>query len=97
MSAAEVLVDDDHRTDLIRVRGFALACCGRAAQARADLDATVDALVQTREGAEAALERCRRACNLAERMSVFAARAMIGDVELDTLAEAANAIAELAG
>lgn len=94
MSAA-VDLRAQEQADLVQVRGYALACCEAAVRASAELNASVDALVRCREEAEAALARCRRACDLAEQMSVFAARAMAGDVECSTLAEAAAAIREL--
>lgn len=80
---------------VVRVRGFALACADRASRARAELDVAIDVLLAARAAAEASLERARCACDLAERVSVFAARAMAHDVDPRTLDDAANAIAEL--
>lgn len=87
--------DEQRRVALVRVRGFAVACAAHAASTRKDLDAAIDVLVAARESADHALEECREACDLAERMAVFAARAMAGDVEPMTLVEAAAAIEEL--
>lgn len=79
------------------VRAYALACAQAAKDARDELDATIDRLVAARTEAEAALERCNASCEYAERISAFAARAMAGDVDPETLAEAAAAIEQLVG
>ena len=93
MSAAVSLPTFDR--EVLIVRGYAIACCEAARMARDELSAKVDRLVVSREEADAALERCRQACELAERMSTFAARAMAGDVEPSTLTELAAACSEL--
>ncbi len=81
--------------DVTTVRGYALACCDDAARKRDEASGEIDKLLLSRDAADLSLERCRSACELAERMSVFAARAMAGDVEPDTLRKAAAAIREL--
>ena len=99
MSAAEdlSLEIERRRADLVRVRGYTLACCESARLSLEELEAKIDALVRAREAAEVALEKCRTACDFAERMSVFAVRAESGAVDPLTLAEAAMAIEELVG
>lgn len=92
---AAIDIAAQYSADTTTVRAFAMARADEAKRARAELDASVDRLIASRQEADAALERCRLACELAERMTVFAARAMAGDVEPETLAEAAAAIREM--
>ena len=86
-----------YRVNAALVREYAVACCETAVAAHDHLSAKIDTLVLSLEAAKAALERCRCACDLAERMLRFAARADLGDVEPTTLAEAAAAIREVTG
>jgi hypothetical protein len=96
-AASPAGTDDQRRIDLVRVRSYALACCDAATRAREELEASLDSLVFARETAEQQVERLRCACDLAERVGRFAARASDGAVEPETLAEAAKAIEELVG
>jgi hypothetical protein len=88
---------EQERVDLVRIRGYALACCKQADVARDELDHAVQRLVSARETADEALERCRRVCEYAERVSTFAARCMAGDTAPETMADAAAALEELFG
>lgn len=98
MSAAEDLSDlESYRADVECLRGYAVALADAAVRARECLETDIDRLVQARLQAEESLERCRAACEYAERVSVFAARAMAGDVDPQTIREAADAIEQLRG
>jgi hypothetical protein len=88
---------EQQRLDLVRIRGYAMACIEVAVRSRKELDSAVAKLMAAREVAEAAAEHSRLACEHAARMGTFATRAMAGDVDPDTLAEAAIAIEEMIG
>jgi len=85
----------DRDVEALLVREYAIALCDVASATRVHLESAIDALTASRDAADEALDRCRRACELAERWSVFAARAACGNAEPSALRDAAEAIAAI--
>lgn len=79
------------------IRLYACALAEGAALARERYLETEAQLLAAGEAAEAALERCRQAAELAERYLVFAARAEDGLVNAGDIVVAAEAIKQLVG
>lgn len=94
---ASVEEDETMRRDLVRIRGYALACASDAVNARDLVTKAVDSAQRAQKKAAFELSRCNQVCILAERAALFAARAMAGDVEPYVRREVAAQLEELFG
>ncbi len=94
---AERETEETRRIDLVRIRGFALVVARQSVEAKDRLEKAIDGMDRARRKAERELARCNRISELAERACTFAARAMAGDADADTVREVACALEEMFG